>query len=288
MQYLFTKRDIQSLLRQAKDFLDEKNVKNAKFSAEVLLSYVLKIKKSDLFLNFDKTISKEFIQKYEYLINRRSKKEPIDYIIGKIDFYGCEVLVDKNVLIPRVETEILVDLICKNLEKEDLDNKILIDICTGSGAIAIAIKKRFPKLKVYGVDISKKALEIAKKNAHLNNVNIFFKIGDLLSPLENIRADFIVSNPPYVSEIEYKTLDDDVKYFEPKKALIAKDGGLEFYKKIEKQIFKYTKSKAKLFFEIGYSQKKDVLNIFSDKKYVLKQVIKDFSKKDRFFFVEIE
>ena len=151
-----------------------------------------------------------------------------------------------------------------------------------------SFKKRFPKLKVFAVDISKKAIKIAKKNAHLNGVNIIFKIGDLLDPLEDIRADVIISNPPYVSEIEFKSLDEDVKNFEPKKALIAKDSGLEFYKKIEKQIFKYTKPKAKLFFEIGFSQKKDVLKIFSDKKYVLKQVIKDFSKKDRFFFVEIE
>ncbi|NGX32651.1 MAG: Release factor glutamine methyltransferase [Candidatus Anoxychlamydiales bacterium] len=284
----FQSKDVLSVLKSAIEFLDDKNIKNAKISAETLLAHVLKIKKSDLFLNFDKTLLNEELKSFEKLIQRRSKKEPIEYIIGKIDFYGCEIIVDKNVLIPRVETEILVDLICKKLEKENLDGKILIDICTGSGAIAIALKKRFPKLKVYGVDISKKALEIAEKNAYLNDVNILFKKGDLLSPFENIRADFIVSNPPYVSETEFKTLDDDVKSFEPKIALVAKKSGLEFYKKIEKQIFKYTKPKTKLFFEIGCSQKNDVLNIFSDKKYVLKQVIKDFSKKDRFFFVEIE
>ncbi|NGX50070.1 MAG: Release factor glutamine methyltransferase [Candidatus Anoxychlamydiales bacterium] len=284
----FQSKDMLSVLKSAIEFLDDKNIKNAKISAETLLAHVLKIKKNDLFLNFDKTLLNEELKNFEKLIQRRSKKEPVEYIIGKIDFYGCEIIVDKNVLIPRVETEILVDLICKKLEKENLDGKILIDICTGSGAIAIALKKRFPKLKVYGVDISKKALEIAEKNAHLNDVNILFKKGDLLSPFENIRADFIVSNPPYVSEIEFKTLDDDVKSFEPKIALVAKKSGLEFYKKIEKQIFKYTKPKTKLFFEIGSSQKNDVLNIFSDKKYVLNEVIKDFSKKDRFFFVEIE
>ena len=285
---IFNSKDFESVLRSAIEFLDEKNIKNAKFSAEILLAHILKIKKSDLFLNFNKNFLNEDLKKYWKLIQRRSKKEPIDYIIGRIDFYGCEIIVDKNVLIPRVETEILVDLICKKLENEVLDGKTLIDVCTGSGAIAIALKKRFPKLKVFAVDISKKAIKIAKKNAHLNGVNIIFKIGDLLDPLEDIRADVIISNPPYVSEIEFKSLDEDVKNFEPKKALIAKDSGLEFYKKIEKQIFKYTKPKAKLFFEIGFSQKKDVLKIFSDKKYVLKQVIKDFSKKDRFFFVEIE
>ncbi|NGX35033.1 MAG: Release factor glutamine methyltransferase [Candidatus Anoxychlamydiales bacterium] len=288
MKFILKKTDIPSLLKTATEFLNEKKIKNAKISAEILLSHILKIKRSDLFLNFDKTLVEDDIKKYEHFIKRRAKKEPIEYITGKVDFYGCEILVDKNVLIPRVETEILVDLICKKLEKDNLDGKILIDLCTGSGVVAIALKKRFPRLKVMGGDISKKAFNIAKKNAKLNNVNAFFELGDLLKPFKNVKADFIVSNPPYVSEIEYLALDEDVKNFEPKKALIAKDGGLEFYKKIEKQIFTYVNPKAKLFFEIGYLQKKEVLNIFSDKKYVLKQVIKDFSKKDRFFFVEIE
>ena len=195
---------------------------------------------------------------------------------------------DKNVLIPRVETEILVDLIAQKLGEENLDNKVLFDICTGSGCIGIALKKRFPKLKVFVSDISKKALNMAKINAEKNDVNIFFKLGDLFTPFKNLKADFIVSNPPYVSEEEFMYLEKEVKTFEPKKALIAKDSGLEFYKRIEKKIFQYANKNAKLFFEIGYTQKKDIINIFSSEKYVSKQVIKDFSKKDRFFFVEIE
>ncbi len=281
-------KDVLSILKSAKDFLDRKKIKNAKVSAETLLSHVLKIKRSDLYLHFDKAVLEKDLKKFKSLIKRRSKKEPLEHIVGKIDFYGCEIFVDKNVLIPRVETEILVDLICKKLENEVLQNKILIDICTGSGAIAIALKKRFPKLKVLAVDISKKALDVSKKNANLNKVNILFKQGDLLTPFKNIKADFIVSNPPYVSTVEFDTLDEEVKNFEPKIALIAKDEGLEYYKRIEKQIFKHTKPKAKLFFEISNKIKKDILKIFSDKKYVLKQVIKDFSKKDRFFFIEIE
>jgi len=287
MKYVKT-NDIQSILKWAILYLEKNGIKNPKISAERLLSDIVKIKKSDLFLHFNKTILAEDLKKFKKFIYKRSKKEPMEYIIGKIDFYGCEILVNRNVLIPRVETEVLVDYITNKLKKEDLEDKILFDICAGSGAIAIALKKRFPKLKVICSDISKKALDVAKKNAKLNKVNIFFKRGNLFKPFKNVKADFIVSNPPYVSEIEYDSLDYEVKNFEPKKALIAKDSGLEFYKKIEREIFKYTKPNAKLFFEIRFNQKKNVLDIFSDKKYLLKDVIKDFSKKDRFFFVEIE
>jgi len=284
----FQTPNIESILKWAVIFLEKNKIKNAKISAQRLLSFVLKIKKSDLFLHFNKKVLQEDFNKFKKLIYRKSKNEPLEYIIGKVDFYGCDIIVNKHVLIPRVETEILVDLICKKLEKENLDGKILFDICTGSGAIAIALKKRFPKLKILASDISKRALKVAKKNAELNGVNIFFKHGDLFHPFKNIKADFIVSNPPYVSEIEYNQLQEDVKNFEPKRALIAKDRGLGFYKKIEKEIFKYAKKKTKIFFEIGFSLGKDLKNIFSDKKYLLKDIIKDFSKKDRFFFVEIE
>ncbi|NGX62633.1 MAG: Release factor glutamine methyltransferase [Candidatus Anoxychlamydiales bacterium] len=285
---IFDQNSILSLIKSAILFLEKQNIQNAKNSAEVLLSDILKIKKNDLYLYYENKVSKKDIEKFQKLIFKRSKKEPLEYILKKIDFYGCSLEVNKHVLIPRVETEILVDLIAQKLETENLDNRVLFDICTGSGCIGIALKKRFPKLKVFVSDISKKALNVAKINAKKNLVNIFFKLGDLLTPFKNLKADFIVSNPPYVSEEEFMHLDEDIKTFEPKKALIAKDSGLEFYKKIEKKIFQYANKNAKLFFEIGYTQKKDIINIFSSEKYVSKQVIKDFSKKDRFFFVEIE
>lgn len=284
----FEKNDVQAILRAAIFILEKNKIKNAKLSCATLLSYVLKIKKNDLYLYFDKIVLKEEETIFKALIQRRAKNEPLEYIIGKVDFYGCTLFVDRNVLIPRVETEILVDLIAKKLRQENLKNKILFDVCTGSGAIGIALKKKFPSLKVFVSDISEEALKVAKKNAKTNGVNIFFKRGDLLAAFRNLKADFIVSNPPYVSEKEFEGLDEDVKNFEPKISLIAKDEGLEFYKKIEKEIFNFSKPKAKLFFEIGYKQKRQVLKIFSSKKYVLKEVIKDFSKKDRFFFVEIE
>lgn len=276
------------ILKNASAFLENEGIKNAKISAEYLLCHCLKINKNDLYLNWDKLISENDEKKFNEFVSRRAKNEPLDYILGEVNFYGCKFLVNSNVLIPRQETEILVDSITNLLSKEDVNNKILFDICTGSGCIGISLKKKFNNLKVYLSDISKKALNVAKKNSEINNVEVFLKNGDFLKPFINLKADYIVCNPPYVSEEEYLILDDDVRNYEPKRALVAKDKGLEFYKKIEKEIFNFLNPKAKLFFEIGYAQKDDILNIFSAKKWKNPKVIQDFSHKNRFFFVEIE
>ena len=279
---------ILNLLKSATSFLEKKGIKNAKVSANFLLGHVLKIKANDLALHSETKVSKKEIEQFQALIERRSKHEPLEYILEEIDFYGCKFLINSDVLIPRQETEILVEMIAKKLEKENLEDKILFDICTGSGCIGIALKKRFPKLKVYLSDISKKALDIAKKNAKKNGVNVFFKEGDLFLPFTNLKADFIVCNPPYVSEEDLKTLDKDVFGFEPEIAISAKDKGLEFYKRIFNEIFDYVNKGAKVFFEIGQNQGKDLLNIFSSPKCKSKKVYQDYSSKDRFFFVEIE
>ncbi|EKE20505.1 MAG: N5-glutamine S-adenosyl-L-methionine-dependent methyltransferase, partial [uncultured bacterium] len=264
------------------------SIDNAKDSAEYLLCFVLKTAKSHLYIQQDIPISQSQESEFFQLINRRSKNEPIDYIIGEKSFYNCSFLLNSNVLIPRQETEILVDFAAEVLKKENIENKILFDICSGSGCIGISLKKKFENLKVYLSDISQKAIELAKQNAKKNNVKVFFKHGDLLKPFKSLKADYVICNPPYVSIDEYDELDADVKNFEPKIALSAKDKGLEFYKKIEKRIFKYLNPKAKLFFEIGYMQKENILDVFSSEKWKNKHVYQDFSGKNRFFFVEIQ
>jgi len=279
---------ILTLLKSTITSLENEGIKNAKVSAFELLGHVLKIKPNDLSLYSDKKVSKKQLENFQALVERRKAHEPLEYILGEIDFYGCKLLINSDVLIPRQETEILVDLIVKKLENEDLENKILFDICTGSGCIGIALKKRFPKLKVYLSDISKKALDVAKKNAKKNQVNVFFIEGDLFSPFKSLKADFIICNPPYVSYEEFLSLDKDVLDYEPKLALCAKDEGLEFYKRICENIFNHVNPNAKIFLEIAQNQGRDLLNIFSSNKYKNKKVYQDYSSKDRFFFVEIE
>ena len=264
----------------------KKHVSNPKLLAEILLCNILGIKKNDLFFKNNK-ISKSKFEKFKKVLKRRAANEPVEYIIGYVDFYDTKILVNKDVLIPRVETEILVDLISKKIEKKGSENKILFDVCTGSGAIGISLKKRFPNLKVIMSDISKKALRVAKKNAKINKVDVELINGHLLDPFKK-KADYIVCNPPYVSKKEFEKLDKDVKDYEPKLALIAGENGLFFYKKFESDVKKYLNSKANLFFEIGSKQKKSILKIFSSNFWKNKIVIKDYSGKNRFFFVEIE
>jgi len=283
------KKTLKDLLLSSIVFLKKKKIKNPIISSEIFLSNVLKIKRNELHLYLDKKLCQKKINKFQEMIERRSKKEPIEYILGEVDFYKCNLKVNSDVLIPRQETEILVDLISKELEKENyLKSKTLFDVCTGSGAIGLALKKRFNDLTVFLSDISKKALDVAKKNAKRNKLNVHFKEGDLFTPFLKIKADFVVCNPPYVSESEYKLLDEDVKDYEPEIALIAKDSGLEFYKRIEKNIYNFLKPKAKIFLEIGHNQKNNIKKIFSHKKWRKKKIICDYSKKNRFFFVEIE
>lgn len=276
------------ILKDSETYLKDNNVLDPKRSSEAIFSKVLKYKVSDLYLHYDEKISDEKLKIIKQVLERRSKNEPIEYIFSETQFYGCDLFISKDVLIPRQETEILVDLIVKRLEKEDLDNKVLWDVCTGSGCIAIAIKNKFQNLKVHMSDISKKAIDIARFNAKKNSVTINAKLGDLFFPFKNEKADFLIVNPPYVSEKEFLELDKDVKNFEPTNALIAKNDGLEFYEKIADEVLFYIKPGGKIFFEIGKDQGKKVQNIFLQKLSILGEIIQDYSGHDRFFFLDIE
>jgi release factor glutamine methyltransferase len=279
---------IDQALKLGIDLLKKNSISDSKKNAEILLSSVLNLKRYDLFLNLKKEINKKDFKKYLFYLNQRSKNKPIEYITKQADFYNLDLYINENVLIPRVETELLVDLAIKEIKKTNYKNKILFDICTGSGAIGLSIKKTLSNLNVYLSDISSKALYVAKKNAKKNNVNVFFKKGDLLDPFKNLKADYIICNPPYISEDEYANLDPSVKDYEPKLALIAKNKGLKFYQKLEKELKNYLNSCSKVFFEIGYMQKNDILNVFSNKIWKNKKVIKDYSNNDRFFFLELD
>ncbi|MFA6119088.1 MAG: peptide chain release factor N(5)-glutamine methyltransferase [Parachlamydiales bacterium] len=279
---------LKNLLARSIAFLKNNNIVNSDVSAEVIICHVLKIKKNDLYFHLEKKVTKQKEKAILLLLQRRANREPIDYILKNSEFYNLDLFINRSVLIPRQETELLVDLIIKNLEKENLNKKILLDVCCGSGCIGLALKKRFPDLKIYLSDISKKAISVSKINAKRNNLKVFFKEGDLFAKFSKIKADYIVCNPPYVSEEEYLHLDKDVKDFEPEIALVAKKKGLDFYVRIEKEAYQCLKPQGKIFLEIGHNQKNDIQNIFLNGKWKNSKVYRDYSGKDRFFFVEIE
>ncbi len=227
----------------------------------------------------------EYLKKYydgdlDEAVSLLKKGIPVQYIVGNVDFYGIKLKVNSNVLIPRFETE---ELVYKVLEyAKDFKNPTIVDVGTGSGAIAIALKKKM-QCDVIATDISAEALEVAKENALSNAVNIDFRLGNLLEPL-NTKVDIIVSNPPYIAYDE--EIMDIVKANEPHIALYADNNGLYYYEEILKNIKKFLNEKYLIAFEIGESQG-EALKLLA-KKYLNKEAIveKDMQGRDRFVFIK--
>lgn len=281
-------KTVGEVLMLSHDFLKKKSVRAARLSAEELLAHILRCSRMDLYLKFDQPLQENEIESMRQLIKRRALHEPVEYILGKVEFFGATLKLNEKVLIPRPETEILLDLSTKQ-EREFFEKKIdVLDLCTGSGCIAIALKKKFPNLSLVASDISKEALEVAKKNAETNQVDVRFIQSDLFGGFSEEKFDVVFCNPPYISKGEFLSLDPDVKHYEPEVALWGGEDGGDCYRKIAKEVKKYLKPRAKLFFEIGYAQGKQIQEIFNDPCWTKKNIYQDWSGKDRFFFLEFE
>ncbi|MDR2251696.1 MAG: peptide chain release factor N(5)-glutamine methyltransferase [Endomicrobium sp.] len=269
--------NVYTLLKTATKFLKSKGLSEPKSDAEVLLSFVLQIKRSQLpLLRSQKPTDKQILQ-YENYVLKRSNRKPAAYIIGVADFMGFEFKVDKNVLIPRPETEILVEVALKIAKEKN--KKSILDLCTGSGCIAISLAKLgiFEVIVAVASDISVNALSIAKENALINNAfNIKFIESDIFEKIPDCKFDMIVSNPPYVTEYEYANLEPELK-FEPKNALTAQDDGLFFYKEIAANTTKYLNSNGYIILELNSNKAEDIRQIFLDNKYTDIEIINDYS-----------
>lgn len=279
---------ILEVVRLSTEYLGQKGIESPRRQAEELISDVLGIARIRLYTDFDRPLTAPELDICRERLARRGKGEPAAYINGEVEFHDCKLKVDRHVLIPRQETEILVSMIVKQLADRDLTGKTLWDLCCGSGCIGIALKKRFPDLQVTLADISADALKVAKENALLNEVEVAFAHGDLLAPFAGKKTDFIVCNPPYVSEAEYEALDPEVKNFEPKGALVGGKSGLEFYERLAKELPGYLLPGAMGWLEIGYTQGPGVKALFSGAPWKQTRVEKDWAGHDRFFFLEIE
>lgn len=276
------------IVNLSSSFLQQKGIQHPRRQAEELIADALGMKRLQLYLEFDRPLTDSELEICRKRLGRRAKGEPNPYIHGEVEFYNCHFKLNNHVLIPRQETEILVDKIAKQLAPLDLKGKILWDVCCGSGCIGIALKKKFPDLHVELSDISEEALGIAQENARFNEVNVDLHDGDFLTPFHARKTDFFVCNPPYISEEEFVHLDTEVKNYEPKSALVSGPTGLEFYARLAKELKGVLNPKAKGWFEIGTGQGKAVESLFSQAGWENFRVEKDWAGHDRFFFLEIE
>ena len=270
----------QELLVDASKQLKSYKFNSAKLDAELILSKTLGLSRETILLNLNEKINDKVLENFNYYLKLRKQNKPIAHILGFKDFWKYKFKVDKNVLIPRPETELIIEQALKILPK--LSNKNILDIGTGSGCIIISIIKERENCKATAIDKSLKALKVAKLNAEMHQVQkkIKFLNIDVDKYFAN-KYDLIVSNPPYIKDCEILSLDKDVKLNEPKLALLGGKSGLNKVFKVIKKSQKLLKTKGKLILEIGDKQSKEV------KKYLIKnnfnqiKIFKDLSGKNR-------
>ncbi|WP_154889730.1 peptide chain release factor N(5)-glutamine methyltransferase [Longibaculum muris] len=277
---------VRELIRQSEAMLDETN-KDCNV-AKVLFYHLANKEPHQLYLMMDEEVDEKLYDAFQAGMKRYMAGEPIQYIKGKETFFSRDFIVNENVLIPRYETEELVENILYKIDDyfDDYDSIDLCDVGTGSGAIAISLALEEPKLKVTATDISEEALEVARLNARELSAQVDFYQGDMLKPLieRNIKVDIFVSNPPYIPNEQ--EIENVVKDNEPHVALFGGNDGLYFYRKIFSQVHEVIKERALLAFEMGFDQRElmseAVEHYFPNVPY---EIIKDINGKDRMLFI---
>lgn len=275
-------KTIRNLILAAKNELNKSCVGESYVDAQIFMMKAVNMSKTEILINPDYELNEEQLADFRNMVEKRKSGIPSKYIIGKCEFMGYDFFVDENVLIPRADTEVLVEKVLEFSKENNFKN--ILDMCTGSGCIAISLVLNGIE-KAVGADISKGALNIAEKNAEYNNVknktefihsNLFENIGGVF--------DAIVSNPPYIPREDIKSLMREVKDHEPLSALDGGDDGLDFYRKITEESRKYLKSGGMLFYEIGYNQSKDLHNIMEENGFEKITTVKDYAGLDRVVF----
>ena len=278
--------NIKQALEEAKNILKSNNFEDSNIIAKELLSYVLKRDKVYLTINLDNDLTDIEYDEFTKCIKEIIDGKPLQYITQKQEFMGMEFFMNENVLIPQPDTEILVETvldICKRYGKQSLR---ILDLCTGSGAIAIPLSKIL-NTQVFASDVSTKALEVAEKNNVLNNSKVEFIESNLFEQINGEKFDIIVSNPPYIKNEEIKSLSKQVQN-EPYIALAGGEDGLDFYRKIIDEAYKHINKNGYLCLEIGYDQKEDLIKLIKqNENYEYENCIKDLSNNDRCIIAKI-
>ncbi|MHC4220918.1 MAG: peptide chain release factor N(5)-glutamine methyltransferase [Planctomycetota bacterium] len=276
---------IKKLLDWITQHFTDKAIDAPRLSAEMLLSHILELSRIELYTNFDKPVEKPQLDTLHSLVKRASQSEPIAYLIGKTEFYSIELNVTADCLIPRPETELLVERAIEFLRTRT-GGQYICDLCTGSGCIAVAIAKNQPDVQIIASDICDAALQVAAENIEKHQLKDRIKLlcGDLFDPPISCKEpfDLVVCNPPYVSTSEFESLAANVKDYEPKLALLAGHDGLDLYRRIVEEIHDFLKPDAALMLEIGRDQGPAVRELLEKTKLFEKITIeKDVHDNDR-------
>ena len=273
---------ILEILNRTTEFFKSKNIPDPRLDAQWILSHALGLNRLDLYTQFDKPLGESELAVCRELVKRRGNREPLQHILGTVSFRGVDLLCDKRALIPRPETELIIDLALK----EKPSGRVL-DLCTGSGAIAIALLMENPDYKVLASDISPEALELAKENAKKHSLDIEFHLGDLFSWMREPQEtfDLILCNPPYIASSSEKELQQEVKNFDPKLALFGGRLGHEIPLEILKQSIRVLPDSGAMIMEIGFDQG-DLLQTEAKKIGWSKvRIEQDFNQTDRFIIL---
>ncbi len=280
--------NIKKILKKAENYLKKHEIPEARLDSEVLLADILDMERIKLYVNYDYPLTEDELNQYRHHLKERAQRVPVAYITGHKEFMSLDFEVNNQVLVPRPETELLVEeviSICRD-DYEGAEEKAIniVDVGTGSGAIMVSLGYHLKQAKILGIDISEDSLKIARKNIEKFNLESRLKVvkGDLLQPLikrNKSNVDIVVSNPPYIKKEEMEQLPPEVKK-EPRRALDGGQGGINYIKKIISQSLQVLNNNGFLFLEIGYDQARAVKNILNNKWKDVK-VKKDYSNQDR-------
>ena len=274
---------LKGLLADGAKMLAQAGIDEAELDARYILEYITGLNSAQYFIHSEDIIEKNKAEEFFRLIERRSKRIPLSYVIGTRDFFGLTFKVDENVLIPEQETELLVEEVIKHSE-----GKSVLDMCTGSGCIAISIALFGNPSKVAASDISEKALEVARENAKsLKAGEISFIQGDMFENVTD-KFDIIVSNPPYIETGEIDELMPEVRDYIPRLALDGDIDGLKFYRIISKEAVKKLNKNGRIFYEIGYNQSRAVASILLENGFTDVKIMKDYSGLDRIVMAKLD
>ncbi|MGO8765309.1 MAG: peptide chain release factor N(5)-glutamine methyltransferase [Limisphaerales bacterium] len=270
-------------IQKSADFLAKRGVESPRLQTELLLAHLLKMPRMNLYLNFERVLTEPETNALRESIRRRSRREPLQHIIGSTSFCGYEIAVSKHALVPRPETELLAEEGWKFLSTSASDPPTALDFGAGTGCIAIALAAKCPAVRIVALDISPEAIALAKENAARNNVSdsIEFLVANGLEAFPENRFDLIISNPPYIPTAEIATLQPEVRDFDPRAALDGGPDGLDFYRLLAARAKTPLKPSGKIMLEFGDGQDAAVRGLFENEKWIVEAVRADYSQRAR-------